>query len=257
MAIAVVVVLPQSSVGGQAITHLRVEFEPDFERRSCLVDKGQAELKNRRFLNPACKFHGTVGSGNIVRHGFYRTRSGKRRRYRCVRCGKTFSSTKGTPYYRFQHRRAGFERSSLSESRAPACPRSLGSRVSLGTPWRACLRRPPMRAVASTADESLDSPSKSSRQTRFAPSPEARADRSLVSSLAVDNRRATKLLEHFGARSRRLEANGLRETSLDRHRRIRFLREERHGVRRVFGQAALYGQVLKTRRNDRVVKVER
>ncbi len=28
-------------------------------------------------------------------------------------------------------------------------------------------------------------------------------------------------------------------------------------VRRVFGSAALYGQVLKTRRNDRIVKVER
>ena len=44
-----------------------------------------------------------VSSGNIVRHGFYRTRSGKRRRYRCGECGKTFSSTKGTPYYRLQH----------------------------------------------------------------------------------------------------------------------------------------------------------
>ena len=44
-----------------------------------------------------CTFHGRVGSGNIVRHGFYRTRSGRRRRYRCVRCAKTFSSTKGTP----------------------------------------------------------------------------------------------------------------------------------------------------------------
>ena len=43
---------------------------------------------------------------DLVRHGFYTTRSGKRRRYRCVRCGKTFSSTKGTPYYRLQHRRA-------------------------------------------------------------------------------------------------------------------------------------------------------
>jgi len=35
---------------------------------------------------------------NLVRHGFYRTRSGKRRRYRCVECGKTFSTTKGTLY---------------------------------------------------------------------------------------------------------------------------------------------------------------
>ena len=77
-----------------------LEFEPDFERRSCFVDKGQAELKNRRCLNPTCTFHGTVGSGNIVRHGFYTTRSGRRRRYRCSECGKTFSSTKGTPYYR-------------------------------------------------------------------------------------------------------------------------------------------------------------
>ena len=42
-------------------------------------------------------------------HGFYRTRSGKRRRYRCVECEKTFSSTKGTPYYRLQHRRATFD----------------------------------------------------------------------------------------------------------------------------------------------------
>ena len=66
-------------------------------------------MKNRRCLNPACTFHGRVGSGNIVRHGFYRTRSGRRRRYRRVRCGKTFSSTKGTPYYRLQHRRATFD----------------------------------------------------------------------------------------------------------------------------------------------------
>ncbi len=53
--------------------------------------------------------HGKVGSGNIVRHGFYPTRSGKRCRYRCVECEKTFSSTKGTPYYRLQHRRATFD----------------------------------------------------------------------------------------------------------------------------------------------------
>ena len=62
-----------------------LEFEPDFERRSCFVDKGQAELKNRRCLKPACTFHGRVGSGNIVRHGFYTTKT-----IRCGRCGKTF-----------------------------------------------------------------------------------------------------------------------------------------------------------------------
>ena len=66
-------------------------------------------MKNRRCLNLACPLRGKVSSGNIVRHGFYRTRSGKRRRYRCGECGKTFSSTKGTPYYRLQHRRATFD----------------------------------------------------------------------------------------------------------------------------------------------------
>ncbi len=69
----------------------------------------KAEVKNRRCLNLACPLRGKVSSGNIVRHGFYRTRSGKRRRYRCGECGKTFSSTKGTPYYRLQHRRATFD----------------------------------------------------------------------------------------------------------------------------------------------------
>ena len=66
-------------------------------------------MKNRRCLNPACPSYGTVGSISIIHNGFYRTRSGKRRRYRCGECGKTFSSTEGTPYYRLQHRRATFD----------------------------------------------------------------------------------------------------------------------------------------------------
>ena len=66
-------------------------------------------MKNRRCLNPACPSYGTVGSRSIIHNGFYRTRSGKRRRYRCGECGKTFSSTKGMPYYRLQHRRATFD----------------------------------------------------------------------------------------------------------------------------------------------------
>ena len=47
--------------------------------------------------------------GAIIRHGFYRSRWGKRRRYQCQTCGRTFSSTNGTPYYRLQHRRVIFD----------------------------------------------------------------------------------------------------------------------------------------------------
>src|SRR6185436_18902386 len=46
---------------------------------------------------------------SIIRHGFYRTRWGKRRRYQCRTCGKTFCSTTRLPYYRLQHRRATFD----------------------------------------------------------------------------------------------------------------------------------------------------
>ncbi len=45
----------------------------------------------------------------VIRHGFYKTKSGRCRRYRCTGCGKTFCSRKGTPYYRIQHRRSTFD----------------------------------------------------------------------------------------------------------------------------------------------------
>ncbi len=66
-------------------------------------------MKKLSCLNPECPLHGKVGSGSIIHYGFYRTRSGKRRRYRCIGCGKTCSSTKGTPYYRLRHRRATYD----------------------------------------------------------------------------------------------------------------------------------------------------
>ena len=66
-------------------------------------------MKKPICLNPTCSLHGSVESSHIIRYGFYRTTAGKRRRYRCVRCGQTFSTTKGTPYYRLQHRRTTFD----------------------------------------------------------------------------------------------------------------------------------------------------
>ncbi len=58
-----------------------VEFEPDFERRSSFVKKGPCEVKKLSCLNPECPLHGKVGPESIIHNGFYRTRSGKRRRY--------------------------------------------------------------------------------------------------------------------------------------------------------------------------------
>ena len=45
----------------------------------------------------------------IVRFGFYPTRWGKRRRFRCKMCRRTFCRNRGTVYHRLQHRRATFD----------------------------------------------------------------------------------------------------------------------------------------------------
>ena len=65
---------------------------------------------SRRFCpNPECPFHGKSGQGKIARHGFVRLKRGRRRRYRCKACGKTFASTLSTAYYRLQHPRNTFD----------------------------------------------------------------------------------------------------------------------------------------------------
>ena len=61
-------------------------------------------LKSLSCPNRECSLFGKTGQENVVVHGFYRLKSGKRRRCRCRSCGTTFCSTKGTPYFRLQHR---------------------------------------------------------------------------------------------------------------------------------------------------------
>ena len=86
-----------------------LEFGPKFKHHSTVVDKGPPDVKKLSCLNPACSLHRNVESRRTIRYGFYRTAAGKRRRYRCLGCGQTFSSTKGTLYYRLQHRRTTFD----------------------------------------------------------------------------------------------------------------------------------------------------
>ena len=62
-------------------------------------------MKSLGCRNKACP---PAAAGSIIRYGFYNTKSGKRRRYRCLSCGKTFCANSGTPYHRLQHRRSTF-----------------------------------------------------------------------------------------------------------------------------------------------------
>ena len=66
-------------------------------------------MKSLRCPNRRCSRLGKAAAESIIHHGFYKTRWGKRRRYQCRTCRRTFCSTTRTPYYRLQHRRATFD----------------------------------------------------------------------------------------------------------------------------------------------------
>ena len=53
--------------------------------------------------------HHRLEIASVIRHGFYETKSRKRRRYLCRNCRETFCLTKGTPCDRLQHRRTMFD----------------------------------------------------------------------------------------------------------------------------------------------------
>ena len=59
--------------------------------------------------NKQCKHFGKFDRENVRCHSFYKTKSGRRRRYRCKSCGRTFASTTGTPYYRLKKPRRKFD----------------------------------------------------------------------------------------------------------------------------------------------------
>jgi IS1 family transposase len=67
------------------------------------------KMKSLSCPNREYPLEGKASFGNIIGHGFYKTKFGRRRRYRCGTCGKTFCSNSGTPYHRLQHRRTTFD----------------------------------------------------------------------------------------------------------------------------------------------------
>ncbi len=74
------------------------------------VNPRKKPIMNIACPNRECEHHGKLGRGNIVRHGYSKLKRGRRRRYRCTGCGRTFGSTTGTPYKRLQHSMSAFDR---------------------------------------------------------------------------------------------------------------------------------------------------
>lgn len=114
--------------------------------------------------NKACPHTHKAGAGNIIRHGFYKTNWGRRRRYRCRICGATFCSNVGTPYYRLQHRRTTFDE--VAALSVEGLNKSAIARVKrIG--WNTVARWLE-KAADSTIAKQPDSPLQSCKPTRFA-----------------------------------------------------------------------------------------
>ena len=69
------------------------------------------KIKTNKFCcsNPKCDCYMKFGLGNIGKHSFYPTKKGKKRRLCCKICDTTFSTSKGTVYYRLQKSKSDFD----------------------------------------------------------------------------------------------------------------------------------------------------
>ena len=219
-------------------------------------------MKSLRCPNRSCQLSGKAGAGSIIRFGFYTTKSGKRRRFQCRTCGKTFCSNTGTPYHRLQHRRATFDE--VAALSVEGLNKSAIARVKR-IAWNTVHRW--LQKAAGTCRRFND------RKTTGFTVAELQADeiRSIVGGkqqpiwifAAIEVWSRLWPATVVGRRSYRNTLHLFRDISsrtnlacvpLIATDGFTFYTKV---IRRVFGPACLYGQVIKTRRNDRIVKVVR
>ena len=219
-------------------------------------------MKSLSCPNKECPLARKTSSGNIISHGFYKTKWGRRRRYRCGICGKTFCSNSGTPYHRLQHRRTTFDE--VATLSVEGLNKSAIARVK--------------RIAWNTVDRWLQRAADSCRRFN-----DQKIDGIAISELQADEIRtiihdkeqpiwifaAIEVWSRLwpstviGKRSYRSTLTLFRDISSRSNLQcIPLITTDGFAfyarvIRRVFGPACLYGQVIKTRRNNRITKVER
>ena len=210
---------------------------------------------------PGCDNRGKLGL-NIVGHGSFATQWGRRRRYRCTVCGGTVSTNTGTAYSGLRCARREFDQ--VASLRVEGVSISATARVTghsrntiarwLGRASTAAERfnRQMLRdfdIIELQADE-LCTFIGSKRSTLW-----------LFATIEVWSRLwASSVLGRRSYRNTKAVINDV----ISRGRLVGFPLIATDGfeyyvevIVRLFGSACVYGQVLKTRRNDRVVRVER
>ena len=219
-------------------------------------------MKSLSCPNRECSDAGKRSAAGVIRHGFYKTRRGKRRRYRCRSCGKTFCANSGTPYHRLQHRRATFDEvAALSVEGLNKSAIARVKRIGWNTVdrWLAraadSCRRFNDQTITGLAVEELQADEirtivggKKQPQWIFAA---IDVWSRLWPSTLVGRRSYRNTLSFLRDVAQRINLAGLPWIVTDG---FEFYEKV---IRRVFGSACLYGQVIKTRSKDRVVKVER
>ena len=220
-------------------------------------------MKTLRCPNAQCPLRTKPSWGMIVRFGFYPTRWGRRRRFRCKLCRRTFCRNRGTVYHRLQHRRVTFDE--VAALSVEGVNKSAIARVK--------------QIAWNTVDRWLEKAAAvcrgfNDRRITKIPIHELQADevRAMVGgkerppvwifaaievwsrlwvATVVGRRSYRNTLQLFRGLCARSAGDHLPLIATDG---FKFYRQV---VRRIFGVACLYGQIIKKRRNDRVVQVQR
>jgi transposase-like protein/IS1 family transposase len=218
--------------------------------------------RDRFCPHPGCRLYGKSGGVNIARHGFMKTKYGRRRRYRCLACGKTFSSNTGTPYYRLQTSRKDFDE--VVHLSVEGVSKSSIARIK-GLSWNTVARWLERAAAAAERFNDL-------RLSKYVLT-ELQADEIrtftqgkdrpmwIFASLEVCSRlwastvvgrrsyaNTKRLLNDVASRCTFAEPPLITTDGFKYYARV---------IRQIFGYGCVYGVVMKTRRKDRVVKVDR
>ncbi len=206
--------------------------------------------------------YGQSGRGNVIRYGFFRLKRGKRLRYRCKVCGGTLCSTTGTVYHRIHRSRNTFDEvCSLSVEGLSKSAIARVKRLSWNTVSRWHER------AANVAKEFNE------HRLRGFLLQELQLDE--IRTFLDRKKRPIWMITVIEVWSRLWPSCVLGRRSYRNIRRL--LRDllSKSGftcpilittdgfapyewvIRRMFGPACIYGQVIKTRRKDRVVAIDR
>ena len=212
--------------------------------------------------NNECQLYGQSGKGNVLRYGFFHLKRRKRRRYRCKTCGHTFCSTTGTVYHRIHKSRNIFDEvCSLSVNGVSKSTIARVKRLSWNTVSRWLER------AANVAKEFNE------HRLRGFVLHELQLDE--IRTFLDSKKRPIWIITAIEVWSRLWPSCVLGRRN---YRNIRKLLRDLLGkskfinpilittdgfevyewvIRRMFGPACIYGQVIKTRRKNRVVAIDR